>query len=86
VDAVTWASGGQYFKDCSVLRLLLEHGSDINVQNQTGLTPLQWASYKGALEVVHLLLEHGADAEVRNVNEMIRCDSRIDKPGTDACV
>jgi ankyrin repeat protein len=44
------ASGGHNFKDGSVLRLLLEHGADINVQNQIGLTPLHWASINGALE------------------------------------
>ncbi len=27
-----WGSGGYYFKDGFVLRLLLEHGADINVQ------------------------------------------------------
>jgi ankyrin repeat protein len=60
------ASGGQNFKDGSVLRLLLEHGADINVQDGNGLTPLQWASFNGALEVVRLLLEHGADVEAKN--------------------
>jgi hypothetical protein len=57
------ASGRYNFKDGSVLRLLLEHDADINVQNQAGQTPLQWASMNGALEVVRLLLEHGADVE-----------------------
>ena len=57
------ASGGHNFKHGSVLRLMLEHGPDINVQNQIGLTPLLWASFNGALEAVRLLLEHGADVE-----------------------
>ncbi|KAF8494164.1 ankyrin repeat-containing domain protein, partial [Russula emetica] len=48
-----------------VFRLLLEHGPDINVQNQIGLTPLHWTSFNGALEVVRLLLEHGADVEAK---------------------
>jgi hypothetical protein len=60
-----WASGGHNFKDGSVLRLLLEHGADINVQNRLGWTPLHLASINGALEVVRLLLEHGADVEVK---------------------
>jgi cytohesin len=46
------ASGGRNFKDGSVLRLLLEHGPDINVRTENGWTPLHWASFKGALEVV----------------------------------
>jgi ankyrin repeat protein len=60
------ASGGHNFKDGSVVRLLLEHGADINAQNQIGRTPLHWASIKGALEVVRLLLEHGSDVEVED--------------------
>jgi hypothetical protein len=63
-----WASNGRYFKDGSVLRLLLQHGADINVQSQIGRTPLHWASFNGMLEVVRLLLEHGADVEAKNNN------------------
>jgi hypothetical protein len=44
-----WASGGHYFRDSSVLRLLLEHGADINVGNQFGKTPLYLTSFNGAL-------------------------------------
>jgi ankyrin repeat protein len=60
------ASGGQYSKDGSVIRLLLEHDADINLQSDFGHTPLHWASIHGVLEVVRLLLEHGADVEVKN--------------------
>ena len=60
------ASGSHHFKDGSVLRLLLEHGADINAQSLTRLTPLQWASMNGTLGVVRLLLEHGADVEAKD--------------------
>ena len=62
-----WASGRHNFKDGSTLRLLLDHGADINVQNRVGRTPLHRASFNGALEVVRLLLEHGADVEAKNI-------------------
>ena len=54
-----WASESHNFKDGSVLRLLLGHGAYVNVQNQSGWTPLHLASFYGALELVRLLLEHG---------------------------
>ena len=60
-----WATTGDNFKDGSVLRLLLEHGADINAQGQTGRTPLHVASQFGAQEVVRVLLKHGADVELK---------------------
>jgi hypothetical protein len=60
-----WASGGFNLQDGSIVRLLLEHSADINVQKDDGQTPLYWASYNGALEVVRVLLEYGADVEVK---------------------
>jgi ankyrin repeat protein len=62
------ASEGDHFEDGSVLRLLLEHGADINVQGGGGETPLYWASMNGVLGVVRVLLEHGADVEVKDNN------------------
>jgi ankyrin repeat protein len=61
-----WASDGKYFKDGSVLRLLLERGAGVNAQTKHSWTPLHEGSSYGALEVVRLLLEHGADVEARD--------------------
>ena len=57
------ASAVRHIKDGSVLRLLLEHGADINAQSESGRTALHWGSINGAVEVVRLLLEYGADVE-----------------------
>ena len=59
------ASGGHHFKDGSILRLLLEHGADINAQSRGGRTPLHWASTYKTLEAVRVLLENGADVEAK---------------------
>ena len=61
-----WASIGHNFKDDSVLRLLLEHGADINAQSRRGRTPLQVATTNGLLEALCLLPEHGADVEAKS--------------------
>jgi hypothetical protein len=61
-----WALRSPKFKDGFVLRLLLEHGEDINAQGSGGWTPLHWASYNGKLDAVRVLLEHGADVEVKD--------------------
>jgi hypothetical protein len=61
-----WASEGRNFKDGSVLRLLLQHGANINAPNKYGRTPLYLATKVGALEAVRLLLEHGADVKAKD--------------------
>jgi hypothetical protein len=61
-----WALGGHDLKDGSVLRLMLERGAGINLQNQIGRTPLHYASVNGGLEFVRLLLEHGSDVEAKD--------------------
>jgi ankyrin repeat protein len=53
--------------DCpNIVRLLLEHGADVNVRQYIGLTPLHRASMDGALEVARVLLEHGANVQAED--------------------
>jgi ankyrin repeat protein len=42
-----------------VVRLLLEHGADVEVKINVGLTALQLAADEGHDEVVKLLRKHG---------------------------
>ena len=46
------------------MRLLIKHGADVFVQDETHATPLHLAAFCGSFETVHLLLEHGADVTV----------------------
>ena len=59
------ASEGHYPKDCSIHRLLLELGADVNARANNGWTPLHNASTYGNPEVVCVLLERGADINAR---------------------
>jgi len=53
-----------------VVRVLLEHGADVEAQNEDKLTPLHRASRSGRGEVVRVLLEQGADGAAFDRNRM----------------
>jgi ankyrin repeat protein len=57
-SALTWA-----VKDLAKVKLLLDHGADVNVTSIPGRTPLLVATmHNPSAEVVKLLIAHGADA------------------------
>jgi len=47
-------------------RVLLDHGANVNAQEDEGFTPLLYASLWGHLRVAQLLLEHKAISNARN--------------------
>jgi ankyrin repeat protein len=57
-------SRGEYYSQdhgAGITRLFLEHGVDLDVQNDCLDTALHWAASKGRLEIAQLLLDHGAN-------------------------
>ena len=59
-----------YCGDLEMVRVLLEHGVDVNAQNKNGHTPLDFASRGGHRDdprVARLLIAHGADPNTRNL-------------------
>jgi hypothetical protein len=54
--------------DLKAVRLMLEHGADVNAFDPLGRTPLMYAAISDLLplEVVKLLVDHGADVNARN--------------------
>ena len=48
--------------------MLIQHGADLNVQNNIGKTALLLACTEGILEIFEMLLNHGADITLCDVN------------------
>jgi len=54
-----------------IVRLLIEHGVDINKKDDWGRTPLMWAAESASLETVQFLIDSGADVNIvsgKNMN------------------
>lgn len=53
---------------CDIDRInrLIKEGSDLNVLDDLGMSPLHWAVYGGYLECARVLLSQGADPSVRS--------------------
>jgi ankyrin repeat protein len=51
------------------VRLLIEHGADVNAKDKSHSTPLHLASSKGSYEIVELLIEHGADVSAQDESD-----------------
>ena len=49
-----------------LVKLLLERGGNVNIQDIYGDTALIWASLYGHLDIVKLLLEKGADVNIQD--------------------
>jgi 7,8-dihydropterin-6-yl-methyl-4-(beta-D-ribofuranosyl)aminobenzene 5'-phosphate synthase len=50
----------------AIMKLLLDSGADINVEDRDGDAPVHWAAYAGQDEAMQLLLERKADSKARN--------------------
>ena len=51
-----------------MVKLLLEHGADVNIRNRSGATALAYAATFGQTQAVELLLAAGADKSIQDVN------------------
>jgi ankyrin repeat protein len=49
-----------------IVRLLLEHGVDVNARRKDGWTSLHLAAFEGTVEVAQVLLDHGANVNAEN--------------------
>lgn len=55
-----------------VIKLYIEHGADLNVQNLKGETPVWIAAIKGAVEATRLLIEAGCVLDLKTVQQRPR--------------
>ena len=46
--------------------MLLDHNTDINIQDKDGCTPLHWCAIGGNENLCRLLLEHNADVNIQD--------------------
>ena len=53
-------------KNLECVKLLLEYGADVNFKNNSGKTPIWYASAYGSVDIFKLLVERGADLELKN--------------------
>ena len=51
--------------DLAGVQAELDKGADVNAKNESGVTPLLWAAWKGHKEVAELLIANGADVNAK---------------------
>jgi ankyrin repeat protein len=61
------------------VRILLEHGAEVNARQEGGWTALHAASQNGDVDMVRLLIAGGADVETRAANQQNALDLALGK-------
>ena len=54
----------------AMIKLLVENGADVNMNDVEGMVPLMWAISKNRLSAVQTLISCGADVEARSVTNL----------------
>ena len=65
------------FSNYDEIKLMLDHGADVNARDDSGRTPLMFAANCDCQPVntVQLLIEHGADINAKNLSGMTALDA-----------
>jgi hypothetical protein len=66
-----------------VIKLLIEHGANVNATDSRGMTPLHCAASSGFAETARILLEQGADMLALNVDGRIPAHVTGTNPATE---
>ncbi len=57
-----------FWGEKNIVDRLLAIGTDVNITNDYGVTPLMWACFKGFFEIAVILILNGADVNLQNKN------------------
>ena len=73
--ALMWAA---YQGDVLSVDLLLKHGANFNLQDDSGLLPLHWAIVHGNKVCIHLLFEKGPKIHTKDNEGPLVCDMAVE--------
>ena len=68
-----------YNENIQIVRILIEAGANVNIQNKVGDTPLHLATNNENIHIIRILIEAGADVNKRNNNGILPLDNNINK-------
>jgi hypothetical protein len=66
-EPLSWAAHNGHF---NAVKVLLDHGADINFKDAQDNTPLHWAAYNAHADVIKLLISRGANELIMNKNSL----------------
>jgi len=78
-DTRSALSVASMFGETEMVRLLLEHGADPNLQDRMGTTALMFAAEEGEEKIVNMLLKSGADTEFKDMQNEMALDKALKK-------
>jgi ankyrin repeat protein len=55
-----------WFGRVEIVRMLIDAGADVNLQDTDGWAPLHWAAMRGQVEIARMLIGAGADKDVQD--------------------
>ena len=66
-------------ENCDIMRLLLDHGADVEAKSPTGVTPLVSTVFRQKAKAVECLIDGGADVDsaTNNGNTPLICAANM---------
>lgn len=68
-------------KHLDIVKLLIEHGADVNVSDELGMTPVHLAASNGSAEIAKLLVDNGADIMARTTVDPLSISAGLSRYG-----